>query len=60
MTDAVQRPTLVRRGLWLNYLTIGYNTIEALVSLAAGVVAGSVALISVIALAGVALNTIFG
>jgi divalent metal cation (Fe/Co/Zn/Cd) transporter len=45
MTDAVGRPELVRRGLWLNYLTIGYNTIEALVSLAAGLVAGSVALV---------------
>ncbi|HEY6074460.1 MAG TPA: cation transporter, partial [Anaerolineales bacterium] len=41
----VARPQLVRRGLWLNYLTIGYNTIEALVSLAAGLVAGSVALV---------------
>jgi divalent metal cation (Fe/Co/Zn/Cd) transporter len=39
------RPALVRRGLWLNYLTIGYNTIEAIVSLVAGLVAGSVALI---------------
>ena len=45
MTDAAARPGLVRRGLWLNYLTIGYNTIEALVSLAAGLVAGSVALV---------------
>ncbi len=39
------RPALVRRGLRLNYLTIGYNTLEGVVSLAAGVVAGSVALI---------------
>ncbi len=46
MTDVVvPRLALVRRGLWLNYLTIGYNTIEAVVSLVAGVVAGSVALI---------------
>ena len=46
MTEvAVPRLALVRRGLWLNYLTIGYNTIEAVVSLVAGVVAGSVALI---------------
>ena len=45
MTDAIGRPELVRRGLRLNYLTIGYNTIEAAVSLAAGLVAGSVALI---------------
>src|SRR5919202_6109711 len=39
------RPALVRRGLLLNWLTIGYNALEALVSLFAGVVAGSVALI---------------
>jgi divalent metal cation (Fe/Co/Zn/Cd) transporter len=41
----VPRKAMVRRGLWLNYLTIGYNTIEAVVSLIAGLVAGSVALI---------------
>ena len=46
MTDAGARAGLVRRGLRLNYLTIGYNTIEALVSLAAGLVAGSVALVA--------------
>jgi divalent metal cation (Fe/Co/Zn/Cd) transporter len=46
MTHAVAtRPALVRRGLWLNYLTIGYNTLEAIVSIAAGVIAGSVALV---------------
>jgi len=46
MTEVVvPRLELVRRGLWLNYLTIGYNTIEAVVSLVAGLVAGSVALI---------------
>jgi divalent metal cation (Fe/Co/Zn/Cd) transporter len=45
MTDAATRPVLVRRGLRLNYLTIGYNTLEAIVSLAAGIVAGSVALV---------------
>jgi divalent metal cation (Fe/Co/Zn/Cd) transporter len=39
------RPALVRRGLWLNYLTLAYNSVEAVVSLAAGVVAGSVALV---------------
>jgi len=38
------RATLVRRGLWLNYITIGYNTMEAVVSIVAGVLAGSVAL----------------
>jgi hypothetical protein len=39
------RPGLVRRGLWLNYLTLAYNTVEAIVSLAAGIVARSVALV---------------
>jgi divalent metal cation (Fe/Co/Zn/Cd) transporter len=42
---AATRPALVKRGLRLNYITIAYNTLEALVSLAAGLVAGSVALI---------------
>ena len=48
MTDAIAaaRPALVRRGLWLNYLTIGYNVLEAAVAIAAGIVAGSVALVS--------------
>ena len=46
MSDALAgRPLLVRRGLWLNYLTLPYNTVEAIVSLAAGLVAGSVALV---------------
>lgn len=42
---ALPRPVHVRRGLKLNYLTIAYNTMEAIVSLAAGLVAGSVALV---------------
>ncbi len=40
------RSALVRRGLFLNWLTIGYNTLEAFVSVAAGLGAGSVALVS--------------
>jgi divalent metal cation (Fe/Co/Zn/Cd) transporter len=40
-----ERASLVRRGLRLNYLTIGYNALEAVVSIAAGLVAGSVALV---------------
>jgi divalent metal cation (Fe/Co/Zn/Cd) transporter len=40
------RSALVRRGLFLNWLTISYNTLEAIVSVAAGIVAGSVALVS--------------
>ena len=52
MTDAVTLPltaasrdTLVRQGLRLNYVTIAYNSLEAVVSLIAGLVAGSVALV---------------
>ncbi len=40
-----ERARLVRRGTVLNLLTLGYNVLEALVSLGAGLVAGSVALI---------------
>ena len=40
------RASLVRRGLWLNYLTIAYNSLEAVVAIVAGLLAGSVALIS--------------
>lgn len=39
------RAALVRRGLRLNWLTIAYNVIEAVVSMAAGVISGSVALV---------------
>ena len=49
MTDASaagNRPALVRRGLWLNYATIGYNAVEAVVSLVAGMLAGSIALVT--------------
>jgi divalent metal cation (Fe/Co/Zn/Cd) transporter len=41
MTDRV---SLVRRGLWLNYTTIGYNVVEAIVALIAGAASGSIAL----------------
>ena len=42
MSDS--RATLVQRGLRLNYITIGYNALEAIVSIVAGLLAGSVAL----------------
>ena len=41
----IERGALIRRGLLLNYATIGYNTVEAVVSLVAGLLAGSVALL---------------
>ena len=39
------RASLVRRGLWLNVATIAYNILEAVISLVAGFLAGSVALV---------------
>ena len=45
MTAASAREALVRRGINLSYLTILYNTMEAIASLAAGIIAGSVTLV---------------
>ena len=42
---AAARADLVRRGRRLEYFTIGYNSLEGLVSLVAGAIAGSVSLI---------------
>ncbi len=39
------RADLVKRGLYLEYFTIGYNSLEGLVALAAGLMAGSIALV---------------
>ena len=39
------RAALVQRGLRLSYFTIAYNTLEAIVSIASGLVSGSIALI---------------
>ena len=41
----VNRAVLVKRGIRLSYATIAYNSLEAFVSLVAGIIAGSVALI---------------
>src|SRR4051812_17234235 len=35
----------VRRGVWLEYFTIAYNSLEAAIALVAGVLAGSIALV---------------
>lgn len=45
--DAVSltRPDLIRRGQRLEYFTVAYNSLEGLVSIIAGVMAGSVSLI---------------
>lgn len=39
------RPDLVRRGQRLEYFTIAYNSLEGLVSIVAGLIAGSVSLV---------------
>src|SRR6266571_980313 len=47
MTNALPTPRhqLVRRGQRLEYFTIAWNSLEALVSIVAGVLAGSVSLV---------------
>jgi cation diffusion facilitator family transporter len=40
-----RRVALHRRALWLEYFTVGWNVIEAVVAIGAGIIAGSVALI---------------
>jgi hypothetical protein len=39
------RSELVRRGQWLEYFTIGYNSLEGLISIVAGIAAASVSLV---------------
>lgn len=49
-TDVLSREAAraesVRRGRWLEYLTIGWNSLEGLVAIASGLIAGSIALVS--------------
>jgi divalent metal cation (Fe/Co/Zn/Cd) transporter len=49
MTEAAlpleRRQGLHRRALWLEYFTVGWNVIEAVVAIGAGLIAGSVALV---------------
>ena len=45
MTQCAQSTSLERRALRLEYTTVGWNTLEAAVALAAGVAAGSIALV---------------
>lgn len=40
------RPALIRRGLSLEYLTVGWNVLEAIIAILAGIASGSVALIA--------------
>jgi divalent metal cation (Fe/Co/Zn/Cd) transporter len=43
--DAMDRPALIRRGKLLEYATVGYNSLEGVIAIGAGVIAGSVALV---------------
>jgi divalent metal cation (Fe/Co/Zn/Cd) transporter len=46
MGAAIQtRELVVRRGLRLEYLTLGWNSLEALIAIASGLIAGSIALV---------------
>jgi cation diffusion facilitator family transporter len=48
MTEALPlecRRELHRRALWLEYFTVGWNVIEGVVAIGAGIIAGSVALV---------------
>ena len=44
-TSSLTRQALIRRGILLSYATIVYNSFEATISLVAGILAGSVALV---------------
>jgi cation diffusion facilitator family transporter len=39
------RAKLIKRGQYLEYFTIGYNSLEALIAIVAGLIAGSIALV---------------
>ena len=41
-----ERTRLVKRGRYLEYFTIGYNSLEGLIAIGAGVLAGSIALVA--------------
>lgn len=43
--DAMDRTALIRRGKLLEYATVGYNSLEGVIAIGAGVIAGSVALV---------------
>ena len=43
---AIDRPALIRRGKLLEYATVGYNSLEGIIAVGAGILAGSVALVS--------------
>lgn len=46
MDSTLTRPALLRRGVLLEYFTVGWNILEGLVAIVAGLVSGSVALVA--------------
>ena len=44
-TASVARAQHLRRGIWLEYLTIAWNVVEGLVAVASGAISGSIALV---------------
>lgn len=40
-----QKRKLYKKGLWLEYFTVGYNVLEGLISIGSGIIAGSIALV---------------
>jgi divalent metal cation (Fe/Co/Zn/Cd) transporter len=45
MLAGTERKSAVRRGQWLSWLTLGYNSLEGIIAVGAGVLAGSIALV---------------
>jgi len=45
MREAISRSLDLRRGVWLEYFTVGWNSLEAVVAIGAGLLAGSIALV---------------
>ena len=45
MLAGAERKSTVRRGQWLSWLTLGYNSLEGIIAVGAGVLAGSIALV---------------
>ncbi len=45
LSREIVRREQVRRGRWLEYLTVGWNSLEGVIAVGAGVVAGSIALV---------------
>jgi divalent metal cation (Fe/Co/Zn/Cd) transporter len=43
--SVLERATFVRRGLRLEYLTLGWNSLEAVIAIGSGLIAGSIALV---------------